>query len=578
MTGLFADFRLYADRFVKIKKREGGGVIPMRLKPAQLAVDESIEAKHRQGQPAFELIVKARRIGMSTEASTRGFHRAATKRYQRVIVVAHRKEDAQTIFGMYERAWENLPDDVQPRRAGGRNQQMIFPELHSQIDVGSAQTADFGRGGDAQFLQLDEAAYYKAAEDVMAALMPMVPATGDATVLVLSTANGPGGWFHDLWERSLDGVSGFTPHFFPFFVEPDHRMPTALPEAEWTEEEREWSTRFGVDGHQLAWLRFRKEVDCFGRDDRRRREYPFTPEEAFSSVGDVAWSEQDLFGCFQRMEPKFRAVLTDDGLERVPEGDLIIWEEPLAGAEYVIGVDVAEGLARPDEPGRQGNLSAAEVFRVGKKPGEWPIQVAELACYQDSVTWAKTLTLLGHYYRKALLAVEITGSGRPTQNALQRVYYYPRLHPWVRWDTYKQRAHYFGWETTPQSKEIMLGIADWLFRTRHVTLRSPWLLKELLNYQEVSPGEYRGIQGDDRVMASFIAFVSYFQHLFPGVPLKELRKTLAQLYGGTRPAEEFGASPDWTPGEAAQREVEQAEADLRSGRWKPRRAAVEADY
>lgn len=532
---LFDDYPRYAATFLRVKHPDYGTLVPLKLKPIQQRINEAIDAQLATGRPARVQILKFRRGGVSTVIAGKFFHRVVTRGHQRGQVIAHRRPDAEVIFSIYERMYEHLPERwrdlrVRPTRVGGRRKMLAFPRLGSELEVTSAQAIGSGRGGDLQLLHLSEAPFFPEPEEFLAGIMPQVPATGDSIVALEGTSSGPQTWWHETWQQAKDGANGFQPLFFAWQEDPWTRLRPGLSPEEWTDEEQELATRYAVDGEQLAWLRYQLDVTCFGNVNRRRREFPSSEEDAWVSVGDVAWGTEALLPCYQRRTPLWHGTLTKAGIEKDPEGSLAVWEEPQARADYVIGVDVAAGL-------EEGNLCVGSVWRVGRQPGQWPVQVAEWAGRQDPVTFAETLTLLGHYYQKALLAVEVTGIGRPTQTALQKTFFYPRLHRWRRPDAYKASGDTWGWETTWKSKQLLHGIADWLFRTRHVTMRSPWLMEELLNYQQVSPDEYKGVKGDDRIMAAMIAWVSWFENVFPGVPLKELRPTLVRLYGAATPME-----------------------------------------
>ncbi len=530
---ILLNYRLYAERFQKIKDRDGGRMVPMRLKPVQQRMDDVVDQAHAEHRPALLQVTKSRRLGTSSYVASKFSWRCCTRKYQHANVMADLGPNAKKIFQIYEWMHEHLPPALKPFKAGSKGQQINLVKLYSQIDVGSAESVTFGRGGDAQLIHLSECAYYKDPEGLLSAILPGISARGDGILILESTANGPGTWWAELWQKSLDGTSRFTPMFFAWFEDPEHWLPDAVPVEAYTDEEQAWVAQYGVTGHQLAWLRWRQDVDCQGRDDRRRREYPASADESFAAVGEVAWDMPTLLRCYKRQAPELTGTMTEHGFRPQTDGPLMIWEPPMEGALYVMGADPAGGLKDNDN-------CAAEIWRVGRKPGEWPVQVAEWVGHEDPITFAKTLTMLGTHYRKALLACEVTGVGRGCQAALQKTFHYPRLHRWIRWDAYKSKSDTYGWESTPQSKNVMIGMADWLIRTGHVVIRSPYLLNEFVHYQEVSPGVYECVAGDghgDRLMAAMIAWTSWFQHLYAGVNMKDLRATLAQIYGGTSEAE-----------------------------------------
>jgi hypothetical protein len=449
------DFATYAKLFLKVKDRDGGRMVNFVMKPVQARMDAEVERAHAEHRPALIQVNKSRRLGTSSYVAARFSHRCFTRKYQHAIVMADLGPNARKIFQMYEWLFEHLPPAMQPTKAGSKGQQINLVRLYSQIDVGSAESVTFGRGGDAQLVHLSECAYYKDPQGLLSAILPGFSARGDGIVILESTASGPGSWWADLWQNSLDGKSRFTPLFFAWFEDPDHWLDDPVLPEEMTDEEREWVQLYGVTGQQIAWLRWRQDVDCQGRDDRRRREYPASAKDSFAAVGEVAWDMPTLLKCYERKKPVAVGTLTEDGFKPHSEGPLLIWEHPMEGALYVLGADPAGGL-------KDGDYAAAEVWRVGRKPGEWPVQVAEWVDHEDPITFAKTLTMLGTYYRKALLACETNGVGRGCQAALQKTFHYPRLHRWIRWDSYKTKSETYGWDCVDPDALVLTSDLRWV--------------------------------------------------------------------------------------------------------------------
>jgi hypothetical protein len=524
-------FEQFAPIFMKVKKREGGTLVPFHLKLVQQQI---IERLHQNtGRLRKILILKSRRLGSSTGIAGYFLHKILFTPHLRGMVVAHRGPDAAVLFSIYERFYEHIPDSIagvplKPKRTGSRGNKMQFHGIDSALEVSSASTPEAGRGGDAQLIHLSEVAFYPDPEFYLGALLPQIPLTGNCKLVLESTADGPAGFFYDVWKRSAteDITEGYETLFFPWFVDADFRLDYAIEREEWNDEECMLNERFGVDGHQLAWLRDVEETICFGNERMRRREYPSTPEDAFSSVEHELWDAQLIMGVYHKMPPEWEGLVDDRGIRKAKSGPLKVWQKPQEGQRYVIGADPAGGF-------ENGDWSVAMVFHVHKQAGSWPVQVASLAVKEDPVTFAKTLSILGHYYNIALLAVEVTGLGRGTQTALQNVYYYPDLHRWIPFDRYKSNSDTWGWETTWKSKQVMIGLTDWLLRTQHVILRDPELVEELMFFRQIAgTDQFEGARGDDRVMAFMIAVTSWFQHLYPGIGLSELRDMLHRIHGG----------------------------------------------
>jgi hypothetical protein len=535
---LLDDFPAYAGVLLKIKEREGGRIAPLKLNRAQTLIFQEIQRQHSEGVPAKLAILKARRVGASTGVAGIFSHRVFTRPYQRGMVIAHKGEESSKLFGIYERMYDHLPATyegipVKPKRTGGRGKRLMFSGMDSSLEVSNAGSEEAGRGGEAQLLHLSECGFYPYPEDFLQGLLPGFHKVGDGILILESTAPKFDDWWEKVWRAARDGENGFAAMFFPWYDEPSFRMPFAIEDEEWTDEEVSLNERFAVDGYQIAWLREVEDTDFQGNSDRRRKEYPATPEEAFTAIGDRVWSQEVLNACYRREEPLYEAhISTTRGIVQGPKGPLLVWEPPVddPAVKYVVGADPAAGIG--------GDLSAATVWRVSRRPGVWPIQVAEFTIHEDPVTWAGSIARLGLWYNRALLACEVNGVGYGVQAALQKQLHYPNLHRWAKFDHFKISGDVWGWETTWKSKQIMLGLADWLFRTGKVTIRSPFLIEELMAFQLLdSDGEreqYEGVRGDDRIMASFIAWVSWFQHIYPGIPLSQLREQLASLYGSKR--------------------------------------------
>lgn len=489
---LLANPDLFARKFFKVKHREGGSLIPFIPRPIQAKIFQPIDDPSRT-TPLHLLILKSRRLGCSTGIAARFQYHVQRFPHMRGTVVAHTGGDATKLFSIYERFYENCPEyylgvPIKPKRVGGRGKLIKFKELDSELEVSAATLEP--RGADSQLLHLSEAAYYPDPERYLGALMPQFPDTGRGVVILESTSDGPGGFYYNQWNAAINGESGFTPLFFGWFEEPDFSLPSTIEDVEdYDDEEQELVDRFSVTPEQITWLRHVTQTKCFGNVKRRRIEYPATPDEAFMNIEGTVWEPEVINAVLQAQPPKLQGFATDRGFVKSPDGDLKVWEEPREepGWRYVIGADPAGGF-------EDGDWSVAVVLKSHKKGG-WPQQVAELACKEDPVTFAHTLTCLGHYYNKALLAAEVTGLGRGTQGALQKVFYYPNLHQWIPWDKYKSNSDTWGWETTWRSKQCMIGIADWCFRTKKVLITSGELAGELLFFRQIGNEQYEGVRG-----------------------------------------------------------------------------------
>jgi hypothetical protein len=81
-------------------------------------------------------------------------------------------------------------------------------------------TRGAGRGIPATLVIIDEQAWQEYAREIYTAVVPTLSTTGGRLV-VLSTPNGRGNLFHELWEAAQEEGSAWSPHFLPWWHHPD---------------------------------------------------------------------------------------------------------------------------------------------------------------------------------------------------------------------------------------------------------------------------------------------------------------------------------------------------------------------
>ncbi len=85
--------------------------------------------------------------------------------------------------------------------------------------IAQAATRKSGRGTPATLVVLDEQAWQEYAALIWTAILPTL-ATTNGRLIVLSTPNGYGNLFHQLWESATHGESEWSAHFLPWHVHP----------------------------------------------------------------------------------------------------------------------------------------------------------------------------------------------------------------------------------------------------------------------------------------------------------------------------------------------------------------------
>ncbi len=154
-------------------------------------------------------------------------------------------------------------------------------------------TRSAGRGIPATLVIVDEQAWQQYARLIFTAVVPMLAETG-GRLIVLSTPQGQGNLFHELWEGAQDAASAWSPHFLPWGVHPDW-------DDEWAEARRaEMGVEAFAQEHDCDFLRSGAAV--FEPDDIAalwRSPALLPPEQGhrYVSVWDIARRQDAFVGC-----------------------------------------------------------------------------------------------------------------------------------------------------------------------------------------------------------------------------------------------------------------------------------------
>jgi hypothetical protein len=476
-----------------------------------------------------------------------------------VALVAHEKPLVYSFVDRLRIFHEELPHVAGIRRTlrmQGKNarvprDEMYYTETRAKISTVVAKNAQ-ARGRSCPHYHLAEYAFYdENAPDLLAAIMPQLPAAGtparlQCTLIVESTPNGKN-WFFDLWHtQSENERSDWDCVFLPWMVLDDEYSVDPPADYTWNKDRRARAKalghiREGVDGKseitlaQLYWYDDTLASECEGNQDRMDREYPSDPETAFllRSRGifrdDMRYLQATVTESEQRcadawkyrgviLDPKTRFVRgeleyktpdnpfgrktpTHDELRLKPKflfkpgGELYVWEPPHPEHEYVIGMDVAAGTFA-------GDYSCAEVLDVTQGR-----QVAELHYKRSPEDFTDDCIALGYWYNTALLYPEINSIGSVCMKRAKQVWFYPRLGREEKWDEIGTKPNKYGHYTTFESKQIMVSFFKHVVEERYLAIASNGLLAECSTFVENGDGDFGGDNGahDDRVMAMALA-------------------------------------------------------------------------
>jgi len=278
--------------------------------------------------------------------------------------------------------------------------------------------------------------------------------------------------------------------------------------------------------HAYRWL---LKSECRGDEETRYQEYPSSAEEAFIHSGTPRF-RTDILNLMPIKDPRIGNIVPVSRMSRELRfeddsgGDVYMWERPVLGHKYTIGVDTCEG--KVPEGSKKPDASVAQVLDV-TRGGE---QVAKIYGQISEENLVEPLLLLAEFYNGAYLVIESNSTGKHVciQAGDGR---YPKLRLYHNddWNPDKKRySREIGHRTSPGNRRMMIGKLAHKLEGRSLVLYDAMTVHELHGFHKTPGGKAEAAQGyhDDHVMALTLACIgldTYPDRLKPYTPysLKE---------------------------------------------------------
>ncbi|MBF0317705.1 MAG: hypothetical protein HQL04_05975 [Nitrospirae bacterium] len=533
------DFAIYAPACLRIQSIDGR-LLAFSLNEIQRLLERIIYDIRERGRLVRMLILKARREGVSTWVAGRFYWKTTTHFNRYGVLITHEQEATEFIFNMTRRFHRHVPGDFKPAQLHNNSKEIEFNRaaglgLDGALRVGTAGKTDFGSGQLIHYLHLSEVAKWPAhtTSELLTSLLQCVPDEPETEIIFESTARGPAGEFYErffsaryVYEiyRDTDGMARFKGRinhaagvnnvysavFIPWFVFDGYRIDGGqLIDPD--DEEASLAALCGVDDAQLLWRRMAIENRCGGNLLTFKQEYPSNATEAFVTTSASVFNTQKILGLMTTAkEPvqRYECELSTGLFLVQTEGRLRVWEEPVAGKQYLISADVSEGLQGGEYPGvgKNGDYSCAEVIeRPASTQGMVARQVAEWHGLIEPDLFGVLLVHLGRHYNTAWLVPERNNHGLTTITKLVELNY-PRIYAEMILTPPVKPRKRLGWLTTKTSKELIINnlIAEIRDDCHGIAGREVW--QEMLTFIRTESGQYRAQNAmhDDRVMAMAI--------------------------------------------------------------------------
>lgn len=545
------DFEYWAYTCITIKDKESGRDIPFKLNYAQRNVLlKALEDQRRAEVPIRIILLKARQWGGSTLTQLYMLWiQMVHKTGWNSVIAAHKKSGSRTIKGMVNKAIKYYPDFMGKydfMRWENSNSTSIIEGRNNKITIGTAQVPDSVRSEDIVMAHLSEVAYWQSAEmikpeDLIASIVGSILRVPYSLVVMESTANGTGNFFHKEWQSAVDGESDKAAIFVPWWQIELYREKVKDPAelvAKW--DDYQWELwEMGATMEAISWwMGKRKELRGAGLE-KMKAEYPSTAEEAFVSTGRPVFSQSSCREMRQSCkDPIMIGELVGDALEgkkckqglrfiKDEIGKLHVWKkpegEPFIVHRYLVVVDVG---------GRSENSDYSVICvidRASRMGGGLDEIVAQWRGHIDHDMLCWKAVQIATWYNNALLVIESNTldtentDGDHTQFILEKISgIYNNLYS--RDDPDKVRLGLpvrWGFHTNRATKTAVIDNEVRMYRVAGYIERCSMAIDEHITYEKQLNGAYAAKDGchDDILMTRAIG--EYISENMPQPVLKQ---------------------------------------------------------
>lgn len=422
------DFEFWCARCVTIKDKVSARSIPFTLNAPQRRVLALLEDVRTAGKPIRLIMLKARQWGGSTLIQIyMAWIQLVHCTHWNSLICGHLKDTSSAIKGIYNRMLKEYPEIFNEC-----DKSMAFRPFEKSRNVseitgrdclvitGSAESQESIRGFDIAMAHLTEVAFWrstaqKSPENVVRAVCGSIALLPLTVIVMESTANGVGNFFHTEWLRAKAGQSDKQPVFVPWYEIEIYRSSVNDIKALWNEldsyELNLWEQ--GLTLEMIAWYHTKRKE--YNSHAQMMAEYPTDDIEAFANTGHNVFNPADIerlrndcypalwVGELEGAGREGKSALQNIEFIETPQGKLHVWKKPASTKQtkanrYIITVDVG-GISH------SADYSVISVIDRLSPEGK-PEVVAQWRghTYHDLLAWKAAQ--IAHWYHNGLLVIE----------------------------------------------------------------------------------------------------------------------------------------------------------------------------
>lgn len=458
---------------------EDANLIPFKLNRAQAHFVE-----HRGKR---NIILKSRRLGFTTFASIDALDDTLYNQNFASLILSYDKAASRKVFEMVDIAWRHYSPELKQLYSLDSETKDIFKFNFGDDTYSSIEVKNSGRGMGLNKLHISEfakicAKYPQKAREVLSGTIRAVPYSGEVTIE--STAEGNTGIYHDMfWEAwNRDKNQPLQPTEYKAFFynwqwddkninkikEPLKNFPDEFLKIQKVHNEKVlehpdkyvYMTDIHLTHYYNLWLGHNKNWDLLRQED------PLYPEEAFLGSSEALFDQKIV----QKMKDNSK-----EPIRFLNNNNWKIYEEAKPGHQYLMGVDVAEGVKK--------DHSTIVILDYSYDKPKVVAVFASNEIAPDELAYE--IKFGGDMYYYPFVGVERNNHGHTTLAILKQLYPEDRLYKEVNEDSFDDReTEKLGWLTTGTSKPKILYLLKSAVNLNSLDIPSKELCHELLTYDK----------------------------------------------------------------------------------------------
>ena len=447
------------------------GLVPFNLYPFQHRIVQCLEDNR------FNILRKFRQAGCTTIAAAYSLWMIIFQKHKQVVILSKGDTEATEVLDRIKLMYDELPGFLKP---GITDDNKHTLKLKTGSVIKSRPSGkQSGRSLAGSFLIIDEAAFIEAIDTIWAAVYPIISTGGRA--FVLSTVNGVGNWYHDVYEASVNGKNSFAPIDIRWQEHPEYS--------------------YNENYSHLYEEMKKKGLDIYKWEETTRANMPIKQwlqeyECSFLGTGDTYVDGMVLKDISKQTSEEYYTKYNNR---------MRVWQEPHPQYSYLISCDTSLGRDR--------DYSAFHIINLYN--GQ---QVAEFYSNKTAINdFAQIIANEGMLYNIAHVICERNTIGNNLIDWLYNIYEYENL-----WSDEKGDI---GFQVTAKNRESILADMEEALRTDLIKVNSTRTCDELMTFIITEGGKAQAEKNhhDDLIMSLALAVHGY-KHLLDTTPIEFVSK------------------------------------------------------